>query len=209
MPTPAANERVRRRLLSQESRRRVYEAICADPGIHLRELSRLVAQSLGNVEHHLQHLVRHGLVSSHRGRNRCSYFPTGQVDARDARLLHLLRKEPCRTILTALADAPDQSTSEVAARLGLSSSTASYHLKRLKEEGLIESVSVGRERLHHLREAEHILDVARRYLDDAGVAASTGVLDSLVERTRAVRPATASRTEAPTTWPVLKRRADP
>lgn len=152
MPSQAT---LRRLLLQVPNRRRVYEAIVATAGTHVRRMSRELRMALGVVEHHVRQLESHGLVFSHQTGRRRTYYATGQVQSDDAGLVHALRKPVWGDVAAALL-AREQGVAALARRLGLPPTTASYHLRRMRDAGLLENLRVGRESVYLVREPERV-----------------------------------------------------
>lgn len=162
MPTgPAAHDRIRRLLLAVPNRRRVYEAICHRPGTHLRRIAKDLGLAIGSVEHHLRQLERHGLVRSHHEGRRRTYRADGVFAPEDAPLLHALGKPNWARILHLLAQTGGADAAAVADGLGMAQDNASYHLRRLRDRGLVEHLRVGRISLYAARSPERILVLDR------------------------------------------------
>ena len=51
-------------ILENENRRKIYEALERSPGIHLRELQRILDMPLTTLEYHLSYLVRKKIICS-------------------------------------------------------------------------------------------------------------------------------------------------
>ncbi len=153
MTDPAAA--AQRLLLRVPKRRRVFEAVVACPGTHARQLSRDLGMALGVVEHHVRHLERHGLLFAHQAGRRRTLYAAGQVDPQDARVLHVLRKPTWCRLLAALGGG-EASVADLAARVGRPPATVSYHLRRLRDLGLLGHVQAGREAAYFLLDAERV-----------------------------------------------------
>lgn len=149
------SEAIERLLLRVPNRRRVFEAVVAFPGTHARLLSRELGMALGVVEHHVRHLEKHDLVFAHRHGRRRTLYAAGRIDPEDARVLHVLRKPVWGQLLQALLE-QDQGVSELAAGVGLAPATVSYHLRRLRADGLLEHLRAGREAAYIVRDPVRI-----------------------------------------------------
>ena len=125
------------RILDHPTRRRVHDAVVAEPGIHFQALARKAGVGRGTLDHHLRKLVAAGLVTVRRSAGYTCYIAKGQVDRRLADAAPALRSEGSRAVLQAVATRPGASSRDLAAHLGLAPSTVSYHLKRLNEAGLV------------------------------------------------------------------------
>lgn len=124
-------------MLQLENRRRVYDFIKANPGVHMRALKRDLGMGMGNLSHHLQLLEETGLVASQRrGRGLKAYF-SWDVTPQDRVPLALLRNPMNRAILEHLQQYREVDLEGTKRILGVSKSTAWAHLQRLVEAGLV------------------------------------------------------------------------
>lgn len=146
------------RVLEHPARRTLHALVEANPGIHFQELARKAGFGRGQLEHHLRKLQAANLVSRVEGASYTCFFARGQHDRRVMAAAPLLRSDGGRAVLGVLQELPGATSRQIAARLGLSAGTVSYHVKRLREAGLLES-SGG---------ALHLTDTGRK----AGVVAA-------------------------------------
>lgn len=181
MERPWYLERAQQRLLQSANRRRILERIRAVPGIHMRRLSRDLAMAVGTLGPHLRSLEQVQLIVSHKEGRRRSYFARDQIDAKDVRLLHVLRNRTWRKILLEILNEPGLAFGSLARRMPQRTSTTSYHLRRLKALGLVERAQVGRYAFFRLNQPERV-----RALLDAYRATYRG-LYGYTQRLEAVR----------------------
>lgn len=129
-----------------ESRRRIFEAVCKFPGIHLRELSRTVNLKLNLVDYHLYHLEKHGLIYSVLDGHFKRYFPKDELGAAEKRdtvsapdkpIIGLLRQHVPFRIVILLAKSGIMAHGELAESLHKSPSTVSHHLEKLIDAGVV------------------------------------------------------------------------
>lgn len=127
------------RVLDHPARKTLFALIEANPGIHFQEIGRRTGFGRGQLEHHLRKLQAADLVSRVQGSSYTCFFALGQVDRRVMAAAPLLRSDGGRTILATLQRQPGATSRQLAAQLGLSAGTVSYHVKRLRDAGLLES----------------------------------------------------------------------
>lgn len=127
--------------LDHDGRRRLAEAVRADPGVHLSAVSDRVALPLSTARYHLRILEHEGLVRGVKLRGKRRYFPP---DVEAETLVASLADEATANVLRSLVDAGPASVSELAERLDRDPSTVSHHLDRLADEGLVERERAGR-----------------------------------------------------------------
>lgn len=123
---------------SHPVRGKLVAAIEAQPGIHFQELRRRAGLANGAAVHHLRILEEAGRIVGRRADGYTCYFARG-VDAKLMSALPTLRSQSARSILAAVRERPTASNRDVASRTGLSPATVSYHLRRLREAGLVAS----------------------------------------------------------------------
>lgn len=124
-------------VLAHDVRRRIRDEVAAEPGIHFRELKRRLGVGRGILEHHLDKLVDADVLSEASSTGYRCYFPHGRVDRQVMQAAAALRSDTARTLLRAVAARPGASLSDLARAAGMATSTASYHLDRLVEAGLV------------------------------------------------------------------------
>lgn len=148
-----AHDTVRQVLLRLPKRRRLYEAIVATPGLHLRALSRSLQMALGVAEHHARALEQHGLVFCHAQGRRRTYFAVGQVGPDDAARLHALGKASWRGVLDVMLDGAPHDAHGLSVQLGIPQDRVGHALRGLHKAGWLDRVAVGRVAVFTLRDA--------------------------------------------------------
>ncbi|MEK6985323.1 MAG: helix-turn-helix domain-containing protein [Candidatus Thermoplasmatota archaeon] len=129
-------------LLEHPARRRIVDAVHAQPGIHFQELVRALGSGQGATEHHVRKLVAAGLLVRKAGPGFTCYFAPGQRDLHAA--APALKAPAARRLLEAVRETPGLYGTQAALHLGLDASTVSYHAKRLEDAGLISMEKQGR-----------------------------------------------------------------
>jgi predicted transcriptional regulator len=131
-------------VLELDSRRRIFDTVCKYPGMHLREIGRVVGLSPNLVDYHLLYLEKREFVYSHQdGQYKC-YFPRdaitvdgNRVNASDWRIVRLLRQRiPFRITLLILKNGTI-THGEITRDVRKSPSTVSHHLMKLTAVGII------------------------------------------------------------------------
>ncbi len=144
-------------LTQDATRAAIMDAVTAEPGLHLRALADRLGAPVGRVRHHARKLVQGGLLRERTTPGFTCYF----ADSTDRAVLDagpITRSDGARKVLAA---AEGRVAKDIAAAAGLSPATASYHLKRLREAGLVEAEPQGR--------------MTRFRLTSAGAAARRGL----------------------------------
>lgn len=132
--------------LTLEARKRIYETIRSSPGIHLRELERILGIAVGNLQYHLHYMEKKNLISTLKDEQFVRYFVRDkELDDKDRMILSFLRKNACRHILIFLLDEPGANNKDISSVVGLSPSTVSWHLNKMVASGIVSKVVRGRE----------------------------------------------------------------
>lgn len=129
--------RIRRNdVLSHEARERVFGLVSQFPGMDVKEIAATLRVSWSTAAYHLQVLEREKLVFSRRaGRSRV-YFENGR-GALVSEPLSLLRNPVARKLLLAVGARPGIGQKGLAHALSLPPSTVSWHMRRLRDAGLV------------------------------------------------------------------------
>ena len=94
-------------ILKLETRRKIYNIILENPGLHLREILRRTDLSYGVLSYHLKYLKKQDLIVIKVNRRYKRYYVTQKVANKDKEILNILREEtPCRIILLLLFAGP-------------------------------------------------------------------------------------------------------
>lgn len=142
---PLASRLQRSDLLENETRRKIYELIDEEPGINLRGLADEVDVAWGTLLHHLKKLEDNHLVKSERYGKYRRFFKNGSTytEAEQERLAALSKPSTARVAEYILQN-PGANQSEIGDQIGVTASTILFHVKRLKEVGLVEEKREGR-----------------------------------------------------------------
>lgn len=135
----AYNHLTRDRVAKNELRRRILERLTQSPGLTRSELADAFRVHHTTIDHHLRILMRFALVSADgTGRNPRFFVREGSVPLRSRPAVSLLRSDLNVRFLRAAASWNVFRLSDVARRLGVSRSTASYRAAAFLQQGLVE-----------------------------------------------------------------------
>jgi len=140
---------------NMSTRGEIMAYILTNPGVYLREISEDLALPMGVVQYHLWVLTKKGELEECRSGRYRRFFGATRYGETERRMLSLLRQGTAGRILTALSKGP-LAHAKLADVLGISSQALSWHMKRLREMGVVEvEISNDRGRLYvlegHLR----------------------------------------------------------
>lgn len=145
---PGFSRIVKGKLLDHKVRDRLMQMIEETPGIHASELGRRAGVGWGTVVHHLSVMEKNELISSLTSGRHRRFFPVGAVDWSRRGQAAVLANERTHALYSLIQEDPGAAASHLASRVGVGLSTASWHLQRLEECGLVGRVKRGRT-VHH------------------------------------------------------------
>jgi predicted transcriptional regulator len=160
---------------ANSNRARILELARISPGIHLRELERVLNLSLHSVRYHVDSLTKSGLIICDKKTGYSRIFPIGTVQ-QDIVLIQFLRVVSSRRIVTALTKpAEGLSNKEICEKTNLAKSTVSEIVQKLLENHIVFlelSESGVKVRLHNSEYVSSLLDGLGPVLESKDVVQS-------------------------------------
>jgi len=157
--------------LELESRRRIYEFLIANPGVHLRRIGEILGMSTGMLSYHLDYLERHGLLKSEEESHRKRYFIARAFLEAQRRILGVLREDVPRKIVLELLTHGERTFAQLQEAVGVSKSTMSYQIQKLLSRDILVRTKRERESVFVIKDMEEVtkLLLANRqsFQDDA------------------------------------------
>jgi predicted transcriptional regulator len=175
-------------ILENERRRKIYAAIEASPGIHLRELQRILNMPLTTLEYHLSYMARKKILFAETQRHHKRYY-TKPLDPEDKKLLAALRQKRMREIVLTILANGKAKYQLLADQLKLSHSTLSSYLKYLVSNNILAKDKIGYENLYTIRDEDRVAKVL--------IAYKPSFLDRLVDNALDIWMETHFRKEEP------------
>ncbi len=126
--------------LDHPTRVRIYNHLLVLPGDHFRSIVRSLRIGVGEGRHHLNVMLRSGLVREDKANGRCRYYAEGQGPMTDRNELfakHWGFRDLRLRVLFAVRELGQAKPTSVAKALGISRQLAAYHLANLEELGLV------------------------------------------------------------------------
>lgn len=147
-------------------RQRVYALVAAHPGLHQRDIARRLDIRAPHAEYHLHQLTRAGLLRANHEGGYVRYFVQarpaspaieGVVSAADVKWISLLRQTRPLAIIANLLANPSLTMGDLAARVGVSPATLTYHVGKLERAGIVERRQEGTARLVTLAQRDRLV----------------------------------------------------
>lgn len=122
-------------VLRHRERERALALLRERPGLSVQEMADALGISWSTAAYHLGVLEREGMVAAAKGHRHRRYVLVGTGVSREE--VHVASHPTASALLMHIASAPGVSQSRLSELAGITPSTASWHLKRLAEAGLV------------------------------------------------------------------------
>jgi predicted transcriptional regulator len=160
--------------LENGTRKGIFEAVCIAPGLGVHAIASTAGVSYSTACYHLERLVAAGMLVMTPDGNKLRYYQNGGTFTEsERRILPLLKNVEASRVLDEIVMKPGTYRAELAGRLGVTPTTINWHLRRLREAGLVEETRRGRNAFLYPR-----LDALRDAL--ASLAGKVGVSEPAV-----------------------------
>lgn len=160
-------------ILENERRRKIYAIIEVNPGIHLRELQRVLSMPLATLEYHLSYMARKKIVFGEIDKHHKRYY-TKPLDPEDKKVLSALRQRRLREIVLIILSNKKAKYQFLSDQLKLPHSTLSFYLKYLVENNILAREKIGYENLYTVQDEDKVAKVL--------IAYKSSFLDKLVDK---------------------------
>ena len=161
--------------LENETRKAIFDAVCQRPGLGVHAIAQAAGVSYSTATYHLERLVAVGmLVMTPDGNKLCYYKNGGAFTETERKILPILKNEEASKLLDAILDTPGTYRAALAERLGVTATTINWHLKRLRDAGLVRELRQG-------RNAYLYVDVQAMRASMAPLAQKVGATDPVVQ----------------------------
>jgi predicted transcriptional regulator len=149
-------------ILENEKRRRIYALIEGSPGVHLRELQRILDIPLTTLEYHLSYMTRKKILFAETEGHHKRYY-TKPLDPEDKKVLAALRQKRMREVVLIILANGKAKYQLLAEQLRLSHSTLSSYLKYLVDRNILVKDKIGYENLYTVRDEDRVARVLTAY----------------------------------------------
>ena len=136
------------KIFELEKRRQIYNFILKYPGLHLRKLMRKLDLSEGTIKYHLKYLKKRGIIKTQSEDGYVRYYIVNKIGNDQQKILHILRQEVPRNIILYLLLLSCASQIEISKSLEKHPTTIEFHLKKLRDMGIIERIPVINGKVH-------------------------------------------------------------
>ncbi|HVL49176.1 MAG TPA: winged helix-turn-helix transcriptional regulator [Candidatus Thermoplasmatota archaeon] len=132
-------------LLDDENRARIFALIKAEPGVSTKDVANRLGLAWGTVTHHLLKLERRRFVTSRKYGKYRRYFANGAAPTDERKdVVAVLRLPRTADVAALIRNNPGMTQKEAGDRLGVSSSTVLWHVRRLESVALVRKLREGK-----------------------------------------------------------------
>ena len=168
-----------------ENRKRIYEYIQNNPGVHLRKIRRELELAMGDTQYHLSLLEQSGQIKSRRMGMHRHYYPLTVLDEQHEVIFAFLGQETARDILIYLIEHPGSTQGDIADFKHFSSPTINWHMSRLVESGIVTSTKEGRTVRYFIKgDIKGITDLLRTYQPNVWNKMASRLAEIFIELSR-------------------------
>ena len=149
-------------ILENERRGKIYATIKKNPGLHLRQLQRIMCIPLASLQYHLNYMTRRHVILEEKSEHYTRYY-SKPLEAADKKVLSVLRQKRLREIVLVILISKKAKYRFIVQTLKLPPSTVSFYLKYLVDNGIIERTKIGYENIYTLKDEDRIAKVLIAY----------------------------------------------
>lgn len=139
---------------------KIFDFIIDNPSSHLRKIKNNLGFSMGTIQYNLAMLEKEGKIKSVKTRFYKNYY---HINESNEKILSVLNLDSPRSIVMYLIQHEPSTHQEIANGIGLSSSTVSWHMKRLMELQVIQTEYSGKYTIYRLKDRDNVLANLRKY----------------------------------------------
>ena len=129
------------RILELHNRNKIYEFISKYPGVHIRQIMAKIDLSEGTIKYHLNVLLKENLVVNKEINGYKRFYTQGKNGKFEQKILAAFREKTTRFILIYLLFSVVSTVTEISREMNKDPKTISYHINKLKDMGLVETVA--------------------------------------------------------------------
>ena len=156
-------EIIARNIDTDDTKRDILEHIYKTPGIRYKELLRLTRLKNGVLSYHLTILEKLNKIRIDRHNNRVTRYYIVNISKEDSDIIGCFRNRVTRKIAIFILQHDSCIFNEIVDHINKAPSTVSWHLKRLRDAGII-SISYGeRYHLYRIVDGEVVANILYKY----------------------------------------------
>ncbi|HJH29505.1 MAG TPA: winged helix-turn-helix transcriptional regulator [Methanosarcinaceae archaeon] len=125
--------------LKNLNRERLYDFIKSCPGTCFSEIIKKTRLNRGTVKYHMEVLETENMIESYKGNGKIRYFQNSSTyEEKDKAVIAALKNDMDQRIILEILNGQCSTNETLVEKMGISASTISWHIKHLKEQGIVE-----------------------------------------------------------------------
>ena len=149
-----------------EFQKKIIDIVLKNPGIHLSKIAESLNISVQLADYHLSLLQKDEkirIIKDEKGYFKRYYLKEKQINIDEKKIIDAIRKKTPLRIVLLILKKPGIQHKDIMKELNIPSSTLSYHITRLEEEGIIVTHPYGREKGYKLFDEKEIIRILKKY----------------------------------------------
>ena len=135
----------RSNVLENTNRAKIYSFVSSNPGTYPNEIIKEIEVNKGVVEYHLGILEEQKMIVPYKTRGKIHYFLNESTyREKEKAVLSALKNEKHRRIISEILSSGQITHENLVGRIGVSAPTINWHIRHLKEEGIVRADTNGR-----------------------------------------------------------------
>lgn len=144
-------------VLELETRRKIYDVLRKNPGVHLSKIADLLQMRVSHVEYHLNFLEKHDMITVEKVTGYKRFYIKGTIGVQDKQYLSILRQKTLLHIILFLLKNKTVQHKDILENVPVSASTLSYHLNKLVKYDIVEVQRYGENKGYQLKNRDEII----------------------------------------------------
>jgi predicted transcriptional regulator len=134
-----------KRFVENQNRQSIFKYISDNPCTTTAEISRNLGINRGTLRYHLMMLKKQNRVTPYKTRGKIHYFLNESTYGEKEKVaLAALKNEKHRRIISEILNGGQITHGKLAEKIGVSAPTINWHIRHLKEEGIVRANTDGR-----------------------------------------------------------------
>lgn len=144
----------------ESAKAKILEFVIDNPSTHLRKITTNLGYSMSTVQYNLAILEKEKKIKFIKTKFYKNYY---SINESDEKILSILNLDSPRSIVMYLIQYGSVTHKDIAAGIGLSSSTVSWHMKRLIELQVVQTEYSGKYTVYSLTDRNKMLNNINKY----------------------------------------------
>ena len=150
-------------VLELEIRRKIYNLVSKNPGLHANKIAALCSVSGQLADYHLAYLERYELLTAVKEEGFRRYYVKGTVGLKERMRISILRHATPLQIVLFLLQHPSSTYQQILSELTIVKSTLSYHLAKLLNHEILIVDEIGNEKRYSIANEREIIELLIKY----------------------------------------------